>query len=213
MLQAAKAGLARLFQGALAELSQAFRVTEARKKEDGGSKFNVIALSCGKITDFHAGIEETLLLLGPRLRHGSVEIVRDFGRLPPVICRSEEMNQIFMNLLVNALQALEQGGVATPRIVLSTRVEGDSAVVTIADNGPGVPDSLKQRVFDPFFTTKPRGHGTGLGLSISTDIARRHGGSLHLERSDGGGARFTCRIPLASKPTSRAPSSPESSSS
>jgi signal transduction histidine kinase len=163
--------------------------------------------------DLHAGLEETLLLLGPRVRHGGVEIVRSFGDLPPVICRSEEMNQIFMNLLVNALQALEQGAVASPRILLETRVEGDSAVVTIADNGPGVPDPLKQRVFDPFFTTKPRGHGTGLGLSISTDIARRHGGTLHLERSDGGGARFTCRIPLASKPTSRAPSSPEAGAS
>ena len=163
--------------------------------------------------DLHAGLEETLLLLGPRLRHGGVEIVKQFGDLPHVVCRSEEMNQIFMNLLVNALQALEQGAVAAPRILLETRVEGDSAVVTIADNGPGVPDSLKQRVFDPFFTTKPRGHGTGLGLSISTDIARRHGGSLHLERSDGGGARFTCRIPLASRPTSRAPSSPEGSPS
>ena len=163
--------------------------------------------------DLHAGLEETLLLLGPRVRHGGVEIVRRFGELPPVICRSEEMNQIFMNLLVNALQALEQGAVASPRILLETRVEGDSAVVTIADNGPGVPDPLKQRVFDPFFTTKPRGHGTGLGLSISTDIARRHGGALHLERSEGGGARFTCRIPLASRPTSRAPSSSEGGAS
>ena len=163
--------------------------------------------------DLHAGLEETLLLLGPRLRHGNVEIVRRFGELPPVVCRSEEMNQIFMNLLVNALQALEHGNGAAPRIVIETRIDGDSAVVTIADNGPGVPDLLKQRVFDPFFTTKPRGHGTGLGLSISTDIARRHGGSLHLERTDGAGARFTCRIPLASKPTSRAPSSPESGTS
>lgn len=162
--------------------------------------------------DLHAGLEETLLLLGPRLRHGEVEIVRRFGDLPPVVCRSEEMNQIFMNLLVNALQALEQAHVSAPRIAIETRVEGDAAVVSIADNGPGVPEPLQQRVFDPFFTTKPRGHGTGLGLSISTDIARRHGGSLTLERHDGAGARFACRIPLASRPTSRGSSSPEPTS-
>ncbi len=123
------------------------------------------------------------------------------------------MNQIFMNLLVNALQALEQGSTPAPRIVIETRVEHDAAVVMITDNGPGVPDSLQQRVFDPFFTTKPRGHGTGLGLSISTDIARRHGGSLRLECPEGGGARFTCTIPVASRSPTRAPSATESSPS
>jgi signal transduction histidine kinase len=159
--------------------------------------------------DLHAGLEETLMLLGPRLRHGGVTIERRFGELPPVVCRAGEMNQVFMNLLVNALQALEQANVASPRILIETRTTGDAAVVTIADNGPGVPDSLKQRVFDPFFTTKPRGHGTGLGLSISTDIARRHGGSLRLELPECGGARFTCTIPLAIGPTMRTPSVPE----
>ncbi len=75
------------------------------------------------------------------------------------------------------------------------------AAVAIADNGPGVPPGLETRIFDPFFTTKPRGQGTGLGLSISTDIARRHGGSLSLERGeDGRLARFVCRIPLGRRP-------------
>ena len=163
--------------------------------------------------DLHAGLEETLMLLGPRLRHGSVAIERRFGALPPVVCRAGELNQVFMNLLVNALQALEQASIPGPRILIETRVEGDAATVTIADNGPGVPDSLQQRVFDPFFTTKPRGHGTGLGLSISTDIARRHGGSLRLERPEGGGARFVCSIPLTIRPTMRAPTLPEASAS
>lgn len=163
--------------------------------------------------DLHAGLEETLMLLGPRLRHGGVTIERRFGALPPVVCRAGEMNQVFMNLLVNALQALEQANVSSPRIVIETRVEGDAAAVTIADNGPGVPESLQQRVFDPFFTTKPRGHGTGLGLSISTDIARRHGGALRLELPDGGGARFTCAIPLTIRPTLRTSSLPETPTS
>jgi signal transduction histidine kinase len=147
--------------------------------------------------DLHEGIEETLMLLVPRLRASGVEILRRFGELPPVVCRPGEINQVFMNLLVNALQALE-GGRAGPAITIETWVEGEAAAVAISDNGPGVPAGLESRIFDPFFTTKPRGQGTGLGLSISTDIARRHGGSLTLEPSQG--ACFVIRLPLGRKP-------------
>jgi len=147
-------------------------------------------------TDLHIGLEETLMLLAPRLRQAQIQVVRRFGELPPVICRAGEMNQVFMNLLVNAIQALEQAAIGDATIVIETRTSGEMAEVSITDNGPGVPASLEQRVFDPFFTTKPRGQGTGLGLSISTDIARRHGGSLGLLCPEGGGARFLCRIPV-----------------
>jgi signal transduction histidine kinase len=159
--------------------------------------------------DLHAGLEETLMLLAPRLRHAGIEVVKRYGDLPPVVCRAGEMNQVFMNLLVNAVQALEGSGDAAREgsgdaarektIWIETRVEGDMAVVAIADSGPGVPRDIERRVFDPFFTTKPRGQGTGLGLSISTDIARRHGGSLTLEGAGSGGplgSRFVCRIPI-----------------
>jgi two-component system, NtrC family, sensor kinase len=152
--------------------------------------------------DLHAGIEETLMLLAPRLRASGVELVRKLGDLPPVVCRAGEMNQVFMNLLVNALQALEGttagAGAPPPVITVETWVEDETAVVAVSDNGPGVPSGLETRIFDPFFTTKPRGQGTGLGLSISTDIARRHGGSLSLEAPGpgGAGARFVCRLPL-----------------
>ena len=152
--------------------------------------------------DLHAGIEETLMLLGPRLRQGGISVERRFGELPFVVCAAGEMNQVFMNLLVNAIQALEQGGrdgEGGAAIVIETRVEGESAVVSVADNGPGVSEDIAQRVFDPFFTTKPRGQGTGLGLSISTEIVRRHGGALSLERVEGGGARFTCRVPVTGR--------------
>jgi two-component system, NtrC family, sensor kinase len=163
-------------------------------------------------TDLHAGIEETLMLLAPRLRQAKIEVVRSFGDLPPVVCRGGEMNQVFMNLLVNAIQALEgappEG--ATPTIVIETRADAETAEIVVADNGPGVPDDLRRKVFDPFFTTKPRGQGTGLGLSISTDIARRHGGALALEPPSTleppprTGARFVCRVPLGRKsPPSR----------
>jgi C4-dicarboxylate-specific signal transduction histidine kinase len=148
--------------------------------------------------DLQEGIEETLMLLGPRLRASGVQLVRKFAELPLVVCRAGEINQVFMNLLVNALQALERPppAPALPTITIETWVEGEMAAVGISDNGPGVPAPLSSRIFDPFFTTKPRGQGTGLGLSISTDIARRHGGSLSLEPVETGGARFVCRLPM-----------------
>lgn len=165
--------------------------------------------------DLRAGLEETLMLLAPRLRDRGIEVQKHYGDLPPVTCRSEEMNQVFMNLLVNAIQALEGvghagEGAASSRDELALRVdtgvEGEVAFIAIGDSGPGVPDDLEGRIFDPFFTTKPRGQGTGLGLSISTDIIRRHGGTLTVEQSELGGARMVCRIPVAgAKPPKVAP--------
>ncbi len=161
--------------------------------------------------DLHACLEETLMLLAPRFRASGIQLVRRFGELPLVVCRAGEINQVFMNLFVNALQALEaapRDPGAPPTITVETWVEGDLAAVAIADDGPGVPSGLETRIFDPFFTTKPRGQGTGLGLSISTDIARRHGGSLSLEPTgDGPRARFVCRIPLGRRPQPSRPAS------
>jgi signal transduction histidine kinase len=166
-------------------------------------------------TDLHACIDETLMLLWPRIRQARVEVVRRFGEMGPVTCRAGEINQVFMNLLVNAIQALEGAPANEPRaIVIETRVEGNMAVVSVTDDGPGVPAELSTRIFDPFFTTKPRGQGTGLGLSISSDIARRHGGSLSLDPPPGGrGACLVCRLPLlpeARKPLSGTAPTPAS---
>lgn len=165
-------------------------------------------------SDLHAGLEETLMLLAPRLRHASIRVDKRYGDLPLVVCRAGEMNQIFMNLLTNAIQALEHAGptngappagpvdealAAAPAehvIEIETWVDQEQAAIAVADSGPGVPKEIEKRIFAPFFTTKPRGQGTGLGLSISTDIARRHGGTLSLEPSQRGGARLVCRIPL-----------------
>jgi signal transduction histidine kinase len=153
-------------------------------------------------TDLHACLEETLMLIAPRLRQANIEVVRRFGELPLVVCRGGEMNQVFMNLLVNAIQAVE-GIPGEHALVVETWVEGEAAAICVADDGPGVPPELGTRIFDPFFTTKPRGQGTGLGLSISSDIARRHGGALSLEPAERG-ARFVCRIPLGRRsPPSR----------
>lgn len=158
--------------------------------------------------DVIAGIEETLVLLGPRLRKSGIQVVKEYAPLPPIVCRIGELNQVFMNLFVNAIDALEparpsspgvgvSGPVSNPEIRIVTSVENGKACVRISDNGPGVPESLRMRVFDPFFTTKPRGHGTGLGLSISSDIVRRHGGTLVCEAASPEGASFVCFLPLA----------------
>jgi signal transduction histidine kinase len=153
-------------------------------------------------TDLREGLEETLTLLAPRLRTADIEVERRYEPMPVVTCRTGEINQVFMNLVVNAVQAIEAkgGAIGKRTIVIQTRSVGDQAEVAITDSGPGVPSELERRIFDPFFTTKPPGQGTGLGLSISNDIVRKHGGTLHLERPASGGARLVLRLP-ATPPT------------
>lgn len=148
-------------------------------------------------TDLCAGLEETLTLLAPRLRTADISVDKSYEALPPVTCRAGEINQVFMNLVVNAVQALESQSKDGPprKIVIETHDHGEMAEIAITDNGPGVAGDLERRIFDPFFTTKPPGQGTGLGLSISNDIVRKHGGTLHLERPPGGGARLVVRLP------------------
>jgi len=149
-------------------------------------------------TDLHAGLNETISLLRHRLRHRGIELALDLGEeVPLVVCRGGEINQVFMNLLTNAIQAVDEahpgeGG----RIDIHTERAGDRVRVVIDDNGPGVPDELRDRVFDPFFTTKLEGLGTGLGLSISSEIMRRHGGTLAVDVSPLEGARFVCALPI-----------------
>jgi signal transduction histidine kinase len=146
-------------------------------------------------TNLHAGIDEALSLLGSHLRHAGVAVERSYGPIPELLVRADEVNQIFLNLLTNALQAVAGRSPAAIRI-RTTLAQGGVEVV-IEDSGPGVPAALRTRIFDPFFTTKPAGHGTGLGLSISAQIAARHGGTLTVEDAEGGGARFVLRLPVA----------------
>jgi signal transduction histidine kinase len=146
------------------------------------------------------GLAETTSLLRRRFADQAIDLRMDDAELPEVVCRAGEINQVFMNVLSNALQAPAEGVIA-----IRKRVEGDQAVVEIADDGPGVAPGLRSRIFDPFFTTKSRGEGTGLGLSISADIMRRHGGSLSVhEDAELGGACFRLELPL--KPVSARPS-------
>ncbi|MCK6459798.1 MAG: ATP-binding protein [Planctomycetes bacterium] len=142
--------------------------------------------------DLNEGLASTLNIVHNELKY-KARVVTDFGAIPQVRCRPGEVNQVFMNLLVNACQAIPGQG----EIRVTTRADGDSVVVSIADTGCGIPEEIRNRVFDPFFTTKPVGQGTGLGLTISYDIIRKHGGSITFETEMGKGTTFHVRLPVA----------------
>ena len=163
-----------------------------------------------KPVDIREGLDSTLLILQHRLKanslHSGVKIVRQYGELPLVECFAGQLNQVFMNLLANALDALEDlcGQSATsgankhhPLITIKTQMIADDWVqISIKDNGVGMAKELQARLFDPFFTTKPVGQGTGLGLSISYQIVEKHGGKLECLSQPGEGAEFVIEIPI-----------------
>ena len=145
-----------------------------------------------KKVDLHESIDSTIRLLSRYYSSGSVTLKRDYAELPLVDCYAGQLNQVWMNLLVNAAQAVGDAG----EVRLETAREGDRAVITISDTGCGVhPDHLS-KIFDPFFTTKAVGEGTGLGLSVSYGIIRRHEGTIRVESRVGRGTTFTVSIPI-----------------
>jgi two-component system NtrC family sensor kinase len=165
-----------------------------------------------KPVDIHEGIENTLLILQHRLKAKSdrpaIEIQKQYGDLPQVECYAGLMNQVFMNIIGNAIDALEShhSNAKEPdslssnhqlRIGIHTEISPDnSLVIGITDNGSGIPEEVKKRLFDPFFTTKPVGKGTGLGLSISYSIVEKHRGQLKCISEVGQGTKFLIEIPV-----------------
>ena len=142
--------------------------------------------------DVHDGLESTLALLGHKLRLKQIEIVRDFDPgLPGIEASGSELNQVWTNLIDNAVDALPEGG----RVTLRTRTQGERICVEVGDDGPGIPPELQARVFDAFFTTKPVDRGTGLGLDIAQRIVVRHHGEVRLE-SQPGDTRFQVLLPI-----------------
>jgi len=141
--------------------------------------------------DLHAALDRTLNIVRNQLKH-KANIVRDYGPLPDVQCMPSRLDQVFLNLLVNAGQSIDANGTIT----IATGVERDEAWVAVADTGCGITAENLNRIFDPFFTTKPVGQGTGLGLSVSHAIVRKHGGRIEVESEPGRGTRFTVHLPL-----------------
>ncbi len=141
--------------------------------------------------DVHEGLDRTVSLIEPRLKDG-IEVTKDYGALPRIRCYAGQLNQVFMNLLINACDALGRRG----HIVLRTRPCELGVRIEVEDDGPGIAPEVQRRIFDPFFTTKPVGKGTGLGLSISHGIVERHGGRIFVESEPGHGTRFVIELPL-----------------
>ncbi|MCV2487800.1 ATP-binding protein [Geodermatophilus sp. YIM 151500] len=159
---------------------------------DAAKQYSQLDRAPHQPTDLHAGLDATLVMLGRKIGAG-VRVVKEYDRsLPRVPAYAGELNQVWTNLVVNALDAMAGEGTLT----LRTARDGDSALVEVADTGPGVPEELRRRIFEPFFTTKPVGQGTGLGLDVSWRIVvQRHGGDLRV-RSAPGDTRFQVRLPL-----------------
>ncbi|MBD2095043.1 PAS domain S-box protein [Trichocoleus sp. FACHB-591] len=175
-----------------------------------------------KPVDIHQGLDNTLVILQnqlkPRPGYLGIEVIKEYGQLPLVNCYAGQLNQVFMNLLTNAIDALEarctnqplkdgvalvdqEALVASPRIWISTAVvEPNQVMIRVVDNGPGMTERTRQRLFDPFFTTKEVGKGTGLGLSISYQIVEKHQGQLRCLSVPGEGAEFIVQIPIQPAP-------------
>ncbi len=161
-----------------------------------------------KTVELHQGIDNTLMILSHRLRatldRPKIEVVKQYDQLPPVECYAGQINQVFMNLLGNAIDALEtvtddsKPDTAEPKIWIRTELLKNQRVrIWIQDNGPGIPEPIKTRIFDPFFTTKPIGKGTGLGLSISYQIVtEKHKGQMWCDSVPGEGTQFIVELPL-----------------
>jgi signal transduction histidine kinase len=144
-----------------------------------------------KDADIHEGIDSTLTLLHHIIRD-RIEIVKEYGDLPKISCRPGQLNQVFMNLLKNAAESIEDKGT----IRISTTVEGDNAIIRIRDDGRGIKTENLDKIFDPGFTTKGVGVGTGLGLSISYNIIRDHQGDIEVGSEEGKGSAFSIILPI-----------------
>ncbi|MEB3826871.1 sensor histidine kinase [Phormidium sp. CCY1219] len=178
-----------------------------------------------KRANLHEGLDNTLLLLNHRL-NGNIEVIKQYGNLPKIECYPAQINQVFMHLIGNAIDAFEEAGeqrdrqpslpvhhgnftphhatatCASPsptgdRIVIATQTLGDNQVqIKIRDNGPGISPDILSKVFDPFFTTKPPGKGTGLGLAICYQIIEKHGGTIQVNSTQRQGTEFTIFLPI-----------------
>jgi signal transduction histidine kinase len=145
-----------------------------------------------QLVDITEGIDSTIKILGHLFRPDRVILHKDYADLPKIECYGGQLSQVWMNLLANAAQAMDNKG----DVWITTGIKDDSVFVQIRDNGPGMPEVVVSKIFDPFFTTKPVGEGTGLGLSIVHGIIERHNGNIHVESKVGEGTTFTVELLL-----------------
>jgi signal transduction histidine kinase len=161
-----------------------------------------------KRVDIHEGLDNTLLILAHRLKdkptHSAIQAIKEYGDLPTVQCYPGQLNQVFMNILSNGIDALEESvirdNITDKQLIIQIRTElkdSNNVIIRIADNGTGMTQEVQRKIFDPFFTTKPVGQGTGLGLSISYQIVvEKHGGQLQCISTPGQGTEFLITLPI-----------------
>ena len=152
--------------------------------------------------DLNHGIEATLIVARNAIKYHA-DVVTEFADIPHIPCNASQINQVFLNILVNAAQAIEsQHRETNGSIKIKTSSDDTHIICKIIDDGPGIPADIIEKIFDPFFTTKPVGKGTGLGLSVSYDIiVRKHKGELLVKSEVGKGTEFTIKLPLKPAPT------------
>ena len=161
-----------------------------------------------QLANLHQGIDSTLNVVASEIKYRA-DVVKEYGPIPDIECLPSQINQVVMNLVVNAAQAMgEQRGRITIRTGTFTGTEGEQVWVEVADTGAGIPPDTLNRIFEPFFTTKPIGKGTGLGLSLSYGIVQRHGGRIDVQSVVGQGSSFRVSLPVR-QPALRAQAQPE----
>lgn len=152
-----------------------------------------------KKVDIHEGIENSLILLNHRL-NPKIEVIKNYGNLPKIECYVAALNQVFMAILTNAIEAIEETNIENgrnPRIMINTEMnDNDHIRIKIRDNGHGIPDQIQERIFDPFFTTKPVGKGTGLSLAIAYQIIQKHQAEIQVNSSENNGTEFIIILPI-----------------
>lgn len=147
-----------------------------------------------KLISPNDAIRTTLEMVRYQLRHKGINLVVELGELPLISCFAGKLNQVLLNIVMNAIQAVDTG--ATIKVRSWSNVDKNEVCVAVSDDGPGIPDSIRERIFDPFFTTKPQGLGTGLGLWISANIMKEHQGRIELDTATDQGTTFTLIFPI-----------------
>jgi signal transduction histidine kinase len=200
LIEEAPSAARQTLEGA-AHIARIVRAMKAFGRPDGGSRADA---------DLNHALETSVTVATSELKNVA-DIDLDLAPLPPVSCYLSDLNQVFLNLLVNAAHAIADTG-RRGTIRVATRHEGDEVAIEIADNGTGMPEAIRERIFEPFFTTKPVGHGTGQGLSLAHAIVvERHGGSIAVDSTPGEGTTFTIRLKVrgaAVEPTDSAAAPP-----
>jgi PAS domain S-box-containing protein len=177
----------RLFAGVSSGLEQMANLVKSMRN------FSRLDEAEMKKADINEGLRSCLLMIGHQFKDKNIELTTEYGNIPMVDCFPAQLNQVFLNLISNAIHAVEEK--TEGKIHVSSSLEEGYVVVRVKDNGKGIPKHIQDKIFDPFFTTKPVGKGTGLGLSICYNIVQKHKGQLYFETTEGVGTTFIVKIP------------------